>query len=396
MNRIYYYMWRDKPTAKLIIDDEKQSMSYEYYTDNLHVLPFGGKPKPTYKDWAHLLERRCFPRTRDNIETILRHNGIKYYSVPDILSITNGLQYEDYGWIKPDGASLDYNLIAIRDTDNDTNVRMTPMFLRGNQFKSFGGDEVFKGDYIGYEGMVETIASRIASEIYFPYGYVEYNPCMTRISDRSKSFTTGCYSRSFLKDGYIEYTLMRLFRHLFDKDLDGEILNLAYTGKASMKRCIQAIIETIESLPGLEEFGKYMTALFEFDRLILNDDRHLNNITVYYNEHTNRFTYAKLFDCGSGLLANNYQYPTDEDESKFIDKVKARPFFDSFDKQYEVFKEMYGGGLIIPKTIVIPVYDLYKFYDKPLVNRVLSVLKQQFAKYYPDTTVDFIKKDLSY
>ena len=51
----------------------------------------------------------------------------------------------------------------------------------------------------------------------------------------------------------------------------------------SLKSDRQRIIylaETVKEITGLTEFPEYLTLLFEIDSLIVNDDRHLNNIAV--------------------------------------------------------------------------------------------------------------------
>ena len=43
------------------------------------------------------------------------------------------------------------------------------------------------------------------------------------------------------------------------------------------------LVEQIERITGLKEFGKYMNKLFTLDALILNEDRHTHNIAVLMN-----------------------------------------------------------------------------------------------------------------
>jgi len=40
------------------------------------------------------------------------------------------------------------------------------------------------------------------------------------------------------------------------------------------------IVDCIVEETGLTNFGQWLTCLLEFDRLILNEDRHLHNVAV--------------------------------------------------------------------------------------------------------------------
>lgn len=54
-----------------------------------------------------------------------------------------------------------------------------------------------------------------------------------------------------------------------------------------------------DSLTELDEFPQYLTLLFEIDTLVLNDDRHLNNIAVIAKD--SKFAYCPIFDQGAGF-----------------------------------------------------------------------------------------------
>ena len=69
----------------------------------------------------------------------------------------------------------------------------------------------------------------------------------------------------------------------------------------SDKSRIRYIAEKTAEITGLHGFPQYLTLLFEIDSLILNDDRHLNNIAII--EQDGRYDYCPIFDNGAGSAA---------------------------------------------------------------------------------------------
>ena len=66
-----------------------------------------------------------------------------------------------------------------------------------------------------------------------------------------------------------------------------------------------------------------LTLQFEIDGLILNDDRHLNNIAVIARD--GGFDYCPVFDQGAGLLSNVMYNPFEIIHKSLIAQAKARP-----------------------------------------------------------------------
>lgn len=62
-----------------------------------------------------ILEGRCFPRNRANIDELLSAMGLKEYQVMDIIKKTHGLKWDDYTWIRFEGENLTYEDIKIRE-----------------------------------------------------------------------------------------------------------------------------------------------------------------------------------------------------------------------------------------------------------------------------------------
>ena len=69
-------------------------------------------------------------------------------------------------------------------------------------------------------------------------------------------------------------------------------------------------IEYIEGLVShynipVKPFRQYLNILVQLDLLVLNTDRHMNNIGVIYNSVTNTFRFAPIYDNGQSLRTDN-------------------------------------------------------------------------------------------
>ena len=132
-----------------------------------------------------------------------------------------------------------------------------------------------------------------------------------------------CASADFLKEGQSIITLA----HLLKREV-GESMKQQLGKLPSDKARIRYIAEQTAEITGLHDFPQYLTLLFEIDSLILNDDRHLNNIAVL--EQGGAYDYCPIFDNGAGLLSNMQVYNvgiepgwlgTDQIAEKYDEKV---------------------------------------------------------------------------
>ena len=115
----------------------------------------------------------------------------------------------------------------------------------------------------------------------------------------------------------------------------------------SDKARIRYIAEQTTEITGLHDFPQYLTLLFEIDSLILNDDRHLNNIAVL--EQGGAYDYCPIFDNGAGLLSNMQVYNVGIEPGWLIPSVMSRPFNISFNRQMGTVRRLYGNQLSLPK-----------------------------------------------
>ncbi|MCR5782554.1 MAG: hypothetical protein K6G90_07420 [Clostridia bacterium] len=223
-----------------------------------------------------------------------------------------------------------------------TDEKIAGTSSKGNQEKWLEDGRWYKLDQFGYEGLAETVISRLlersSMETDTPFRFVRYRMERMNVHGRDR---TGCSSADFLKQGESIITLSHLFRR------ENRALKDALTRMPSDKKRIGWLALETAELTGLDRFPQYLTLLFEIDALFLNDDRHLNNIAVL--EKDGRYDYCPIFDNGAGLLSNVRDAPTDISPAALIRSAKARPFNTTFNRQVINARNLFGPQLDIPK-----------------------------------------------
>ncbi|MBE6904145.1 MAG: hypothetical protein E7480_06010 [Ruminococcaceae bacterium] len=244
-----------------------------------------------------------------------------------------------------------------------TNEKVAETSSKGNQEKWFdkAANKWYKLDQFGYEALAEVTVSRllqlsnITSETSFCF--VKYNMEKLNVHSRER---TGCSSESFLKEGQSIITLSHLLKRY------NRFLKEKLEGLSSDKKRIAYLADTTKELTGLESFPQYLTLLFEIDSLVLNDDRHLNNIALI--EQNGKYDYCPIFDNGAGLLSNIQFSPMNIEPKGLIKGLVARPFNTSFTRQMNTAREMYGKILKMPiltrKDIYEILYPLLEYYPE--------------------------------
>ena len=162
---------------------------------------------------------------------------------------------------------------------------------------------------------------------------------------------TGCSSDNFL--GTRESIVM--ISHLFKQYL-GSSLTDTLSRLSSDKKRMAYLAEATAEITGLEDFPQYLTLLFEIDALVLNDDRHLNNIAVIAKD--SKFEYCPIFDQGAGLLSNMMYSPMHIIPKTLIADAQARPFNTTFNRQIRTMQGMYGKQLYIPRFTRRELYEM--------------------------------------
>lgn len=230
--------------------------------------------------------------------------------------------------------------------------RIAEMSSKGNQEKWLDNGKWYKLDQFGYEALAETFTAMLLEysniERDTPFCFVRYNMEKLLLHGRER---TGCSSNNFLKPSESIVTLSHLLKQYLGSSA-AEVLSRL----PSDKRRMIYLAEATEDITGLHDFPQYLTLLFEIDSLVLNDDRHLNNIAVIYKG--DKFAYCPIFDQGAGFLSNVMYSPMDIVPKSLISSVQARPFNTTFNRQIKTMQNLYGNQLDIPKFTRGDLYEM--------------------------------------
>lgn len=206
----------------------------------------------------------------------------------------------------------------------------------GTQIKYKKGEYWYKKDNQGKEGLVEYLVSGLLTfSDLSPEEYVLYE-------QGTINQAAGCRSRNFLGEGQELVTFYRLYYNEFGRDLS-QVLN----DFATMEERIEYVVRFLQQSCKVD-VTEYLRKVFTLDMLVLNEDRHLNNLAVIFDGE--RFRPAPIFDNGLSLLtANqsvNWHFPVEEN----VRRVVARPFSGSHEKMAEYFG--IGFGMDIPEALL--------------------------------------------
>ena len=228
-------------------------------------------------------------------------------------------------------------------------VQIISTSSKGDQSKWRIGDKWVKQNTRGYEGQAEVLASFVLAHSNLQEKhYVKYYPCEIILPDGEKSI--GCYSHDF-RGKLQEVTLERLFEANFTST--DPILNDKSLSTADK---FEQIMQQVQDFTGLD-VRLEIARLLSFDALILNEDRHTNNILFLYNPIENTWQLAPIFDNGLSLLSDEKDYAPGKPLTILKRKVKAKPFNSSFSKQLA----LYTGPAFIDKQSLLKALEAYTF-----------------------------------
>ncbi|MCQ2550381.1 MAG: hypothetical protein MJ134_10130 [Lachnospiraceae bacterium] len=193
----------------------------------------------------------------------------------------------------------------------------------GTQIKYYKDGYWYKKDNRGKEGLTEYLISQMLlhSDLN-PDEYVLYE--QGTINGKA-----GCRSANFLKPGDELITLYRLYYNQFGKDLSN-VIGQMNTMEERIRYVLQFVKESCEL-----DLTEYFSKIFTLDMLVLNEDRHLNNIAVIFDGK--KFIPAPIFDQGVALLTANQSVNWKFGIEENVKRVIARPFSGSHQKMYEFF-----------------------------------------------------------
>lgn len=242
---------------------------------------------------------------------------------------------------------------------------------KGNQDKWFKDGLWVKSNALGYEDVAECLVSELLEcSNLKEEEFVKYYPC---VINNEGVLSDGCYSKDFLKKGESLLTFNRFFRESF--------VSISKIGKGmTAKDSFEFIDKCIRELTGVC-ISEYLANILILDVITLNEDRHLSNLAIIYDEDNN-FRLCPIFDNGLSLLSDVSEYRYETPLSINMRNVRAKPLSSKFDKQ--IFEEHSTIKFYYDK--VVKVLSKYELIEPRAVRIIQSSMKK-----YPQF---FIKEDL--
>lgn len=253
---------------------------------------------------------------------------------------------------------------------------------KGNQLKFLHNNIWYKTDNLGYEGISETVISKVLEKSNLKENeYVVYD--VEQIKYKNTIFL-GCKSHNFLKEGWSLITLQRLFQQRYSLDLYQYIYKINLDEREdTIKERLNFIVNEVEKITGISNFGTYLCKLLTIDAIFLNEDRHMHNIALLIDPEGN-YHLCPIFDNGAGLLSDiSIEYPLDGDVYNLIKEVKSKTVSDNFDEQLDCCEKLYGQTLEfkIGKKEIKEIILKLPYYDNQIKNRIYDILMVQVNKY---------------
>lgn len=245
---------------------------------------------------------------------------------------------------------------------NQQDRRETSSSSKGNQIKWFKDGYWLKANTFGYEDLAEWFVSELLKlSTLGQKEYITYDLCSIIEEDR---VWEGCVSKNFTQSGDLLITFSRLFEmNLIEEESLFESHNLSDR--------IALTIDTIYQLTGLD-VTDYLRKVFTLDALIWNEDRHLNNLAVIYNDESG-FRICPIFDNGLSLLSDTSAYPIYTSNTLLLRQVKAKPFSQSFKEQMQVV----GNGMRIDRKQLI---EFIKNHQQ-MLGRIPTIMETSISMY---------------
>ena len=187
----------------------------------------------------------------------------------------------------------------------------------GTQIKYYYENKWYKVDRYGDEGQVEELASKILEISGLPDDqYVKYEQILI-------NGKPGCVSDNFLQEGETFITLYRLYSNIRGGDLT------TVTSRMDYDEAIDYVLEFIREATSLD-LREYLANIFTLDALILNEDRHFNNLGLIYDGEI--FRPAPIFDNGKSLFIGNKNF----DQSRSMKDNKKEAFSKGFSGSFSL------------------------------------------------------------
>lgn len=230
-------------------------------------------------------------------------------------------------------------------TDNIFQIKSVS---KGSQSKWIKDNYWYKVDNLGKEGLAEWVAYNILEcSTLNTYEYANYELCDIKLRGVTKS---GCKPKNFISCDDQIRTIYSLIKH------SNFFLKLL-SASESLERKIALTVELAKNLTGID-ITNYLRKVLTLDAIILNQDRHVNNIAII--ESNDDYKVCPIFDNGASLGFNvlnqideidiycenvipKYYGYTFEDAISLLGyefKIYRKPVFDFIDTNYDILKDI--------------------------------------------------------
>lgn len=238
---------------------------------------------------------------------------------------------------------------------------------KGSQPKFYDKGYWYKQNLKGYEATAECLVSKVLSCSNLT-NYVLYEKCM--VNNRN-----GCRSMDFTKENESFQSFQRIHEQMLGRSLSDTI-----RGIPDVEERIQYTIEFFKEYISFD-VSEYLGNILRLDALILNQDRHFNNLGVIINQETGQIREAPIFDNGDSLMSDFGRFPSTDSLEENMDRCYAQPFSVN---PYEQIK-------YLPGTLKIDYKMLDSLLQAEADSRALQLLKYQL-KNCKEIIPDFSKK----
>lgn len=229
---------------------------------------------------------------------------------------------------------------------------------KGTQNKYYDNGYWYKVNSKGYEGLSEYLVSQFLSCTDVD-NYVAYEKCT--INGKA-----GCRSYNFLEPGENFISFQRLY-DIYHGDNLSEAIILLDNPKERIHYTIDFIKEAINF-----DASEYLSKILTLDMIMLNTDRHFNNLGVIINTEKGVCKEAPIFDNGAALFSDFATFNPENSFDENLARAFALPFSSNFEFQA---KECGLYNFAID-------YDRLNFIlEKEPDSRAVEVLKIQIERY---------------
>lgn len=227
----------------------------------------------------------------------------------------------------------------------------------GTQIKYYKDGYWYKQDRKGYEGLSEFLVTGIlkCSNIK---KYAVYERC--KINGKS-----GCRSRDFLEPGEELVSFERLHKRYTGRSITDVVRTYP-----EVKDRINYTIDFIGTHMGVD-VTEYLAHVLALDMLILNQDRHFNNLCIIVQDEGNSAKLAPIFDNGDSLMSDWAKFDRENTLEENLDRSVAMPFSGS----------AYQQVTALPIRLALNYERLNEFMQEQPSSRALEVLEYQIARY---------------